>query len=30
MEMRQRIIYDGKGKNNQELAKNMEETLGIL
>jgi hypothetical protein len=28
MEMRQRIIYDGQGKNNQEFAKNMEETLG--
>jgi hypothetical protein len=30
MEMRQRIIYDGQGKNNQEFGKNMEETLGAF
>jgi len=28
MAIRQRIIYYGQGKNNQEFGKNMEETLG--
>jgi len=30
MSMRQRILYDGQGKNDQEFAKNMVDTLGYF